>query len=43
MTMGKSVLLSSNEKRERNISDMLQSYDKDVHPVGENLPESVYC
>ncbi len=38
--MGKKRL-AAKEKRERSISDMLKSYDKDVHPVGENLPENV--
>lgn len=33
--------LASKCIREKNISDMLKDYDKDVHPVGENLPDAV--
>ncbi len=33
--------LASREKREKNISEMLQKFNQDVHPVGENLPVAV--
>ena len=33
--------IDSKEKRERNIAEMLQAYDKKVHPSGETLPECV--
>ena len=33
--------LASKCIRQKNISDMLKDYDKDVHPVGENLPDAV--
>ncbi len=33
--------MASREKREKNISDMLQKFNQDVHPVGENLPVAV--
>ena len=33
--------VAKREKRERDISDMLKRYDKEVHPVGESLPDDV--
>jgi hypothetical protein len=33
--------LKSNEKKEQSIIKMLERYDKQVHPVGEKLPDSV--
>ena len=33
--------LASREKRQKNISEILQKFDQDVHPVGENLPIAV--
>ena len=33
--------IKAKEKREGDIAEILGSYDKDVHPVSENLPEAV--
>jgi hypothetical protein len=33
--------VEAKEKRERNIVDMLKSHDKEVHPSGKTLPDSV--
>ncbi len=33
--------LASRSAKQKNILDMLKTYDKDVHPNGEKLPEAV--
>lgn len=34
------VALAKREVRERDIAQVIQEYDKEVHPIGESLPEA---